>query len=379
MNHFQRLADERTTLIDGMKSIVSNAQTTSRDLTTAEESDLKAANERVKGIDAEVAKIKSSMDLVARIGAIRPDSLDPIHGGQLFSESDAEGFVNAAKSKGNFGTTVRYKAALSLGGILPAIGSAVVVNPDARTTYALRDLFAPADAQGPTVRYYTLGEAAAVSPATEAVSIVAEGGLKPESDVDYAPVDKELVKLATRFTLTDELGEDAPFLVQEIQQSVLRAVLVRENKLVIDTINATSGVLTGTSTAATLIDLLATEIGASEAINGVTPTAMLVNPADLAAVRVAKASTGGGYFIDPLSNGPTSIHGVPLISTAATAAGTAYMLTSGFGTFYSRGALRVEAGFTGDDWIYNRMTVLAEERVLPVVNRPNLVTKLTLT
>jgi hypothetical protein len=70
---------------------------------------------------------------------------------------------------------------------------------------------------------------------------------------------------------------------------------------------------------------------------------------------------------------------VPLVSTAATAQGTAYLLTKGFGTFYSLGSLRVEAGFTGDDWIYNRMTVRAEQRVLPVVNRPKLVTKLTLT
>jgi HK97 family phage major capsid protein len=366
------IKDQRAAALSAAKTIALKAKAEGRDFTPAESAEvdqhLAKADELGKHLDA-AAK---AADTMARIGALNPGDLG--EDGTLFSEADAKGFLHAARTKTSFGTTVRYKAAMTEGDLLPSVGNAVVNNPDPKAGRALRDLFTAAPASGPTVRYYTLGEADSTL-----VEIVPEDGLKPEINVTYAPVDAELVKLATRFSLTDELSEDAPFLVREIQSAVLRAVLVRENKLVIDTIDATSGILTGTSTAATMIDLLASEIGASEAINGETPTALVVNPVDLAAVRVAKASTGGSYFIDPLSSGPTSIHGVPLIPTAATAAGTAYLLTSGFGTFYSRGSLRVEAGFTGDDWIHNRMTIRAEERVLPVVNRPNLVTKLTLT
>lgn len=369
----QQLTEERETLLAGAKSITSAKMAAGENLTASESRDVKDALQRVDEIDAEIKKFKDGADLMSRLGAIKHGDLGD-NGGHLFSESDAQGFVTAAKSKGSFSTTVSYKAPMVVGSLLPPVGETVIAAQEPKATFALRDLFQAASASGATVRYYTLG-----NPDATDVAIVAEGGLKPESETAYAAVDAALVKLATRWTITDELGEDAPFLVSEIQKSVLRNVLVRENKLVIDTIAATSGILTGTSTAATLLDLLATEIGESEAINGVTPTALLLNPSNLSAVRVAKASTAGSYFIDPLSSGPTSIHGVPLISSPAVAAGTAYLLTSGFGTFYSRGALRIEAGFTGDDWIYNRMTIRAEERVLPVVNRPSLVTKLTLT
>lgn len=371
----EQFTEERSTLLSASRTLVEGAKSAGRELTDAEQRDVKAAFDRIKEIDADLEKFQASADLLARIGAIRPGALDDENAGHLFSEADAKGFLEAARSKTSFGTTVRYKAALtSTSLLLPTVGQTVVAAAEPKATIALRDLFTPAAADGPKVRYYTLA-----NPDATDVAIVAEGGLKPESDPVYAPVDKDLVKLATRFSITDELAEDAPFMVTEIQKSVLRNVLVRENKLVIDTIDATSGILTGTGVAGTLLDILATEIGDSEAINGQTPTALLLNPTNLASVRIAKASTGGSYYIDPLSTGPTSIHGVPLISTPAVAAGTAYLVTSGFGTFYSRGSLRVEAGFTGDDWIYNRMTIRAEERVLPVVTRPNLVTKITLT
>ena len=77
--------------------------------------------------------------------------------------------------------------------------------------------------------------------------------------------------------------------------------------------------------------------------------------------------------------GPTTLHGVPLTSTASVPAGTAYLVSTGAGIFYRRGPLRVESGFTGDDWVKNLLTVRVEERVLPAVVRGELVSKLTLT
>lgn len=372
---------ERQALLDEARQVVEKVKAEHRDLTTAETVEVDRAFATVKAWDEESRKSREQFDAwLAATSHTSGDMFidDDRHG--LFTDSEKAAFVHAIRSKTSFSATVpltsrRLKAPMDTGALeLPGVGTSVVANPDPKSTIALRDLLTPAVAGGPTVRYYTIGE-----PGVGDVAIVAEGGLKPEAEVAYAPVDAELVKLATRFTITDELREDAGFLLTEIQSSVLRAVLARENKLIVDTIAATSGILTGTGAAATLLDILADEIGASEAINGQTPTALVLNPSNLASVRIAKASTGGSYFIDPLAAGPTMIHGVPLISTPAVAAGTAYLLTQGFGTFYTRGSLRVEAGHTGDDFIYNRSTIRAEERVLPVVNRPNLVTAITLT
>lgn len=129
----------------------------------------------------------------------------------------------------------------------------------------------------------------------------------------------------------------------------------------------------------THLNVLATATGAQEAANGVTPSALVVNPVDLANIRKAKASTGGEYFIDPLAAGPTTVHGVPVIVTGAVAANTMILVNSGAGVLYWRGPVRVESGTDTDDFVRNTITYRCEERILAAVIRPVLVTIVTLT
>ena len=84
-------------------------------------------------------------------------------------------------------------------------------------------------------------------------------------------------------------------------------------------------------------------------------------------------------MIDPTAPGPSSIHGVPLISTAATAPGTAWVIEATGVTIFRRGPLSVEVGSNTDDWAKNLRTMRAEERVGAAVRRPSSLTKLTLT
>ncbi len=185
--------------------------------------------------------------------------------------------------------------------------------------------------------------------------------------------------MAAVFSVSDELSEDAPFLIASIQRQVTIAVLAAENAAVVSALASASGVLTGTGTKAAAIDVLAAAIGVQETASGTTPSAVLMSPSDIAVIRAAKASTGGSYILDPLLAGPTTLHGVPLTSTASVPSGTAYLVSAGAGVFYRRGPLRVESGFTEDDWVRNILTVRVEERVLPAVVSPELVSKLTLT
>ena len=84
-------------------------------------------------------------------------------------------------------------------------------------------------------------------------------------------------------------------------------------------------------------------------------------------------------MIDPTAPGPSSIHGVPLISTAATAPGTTWVIEATGVTIFRRGPLSVEVGSNTDDWAKNLRTMRAEERVGAAVTRPSSLTKLTLT
>lgn len=255
---------------------------------------------------------------------------------------------------------------------LPPVGSDTYETPAAKGVTALRELFQQQDAESATVRYYVVG--------TGTAGIVAEGALKPDAGITTEAKDAELLKIATTFKFSDELFEDAEYLVASIGQQAVMGVLVKENEEIVTALGGTSGILTATGTAATALDVIATEIGDQQAINGLTPSALILNPTNLAAIRTAKAATGGQYFIDPLSTGPSAVHGVPLVPTAAVAPGTMYLVSPGFGAFYTRGrGLRIESGLTADDFMTNMVTVRVEERVLPVITMPSLVTKITLT
>src|SRR5699024_4741967 len=128
-----------------------------------------------------------------------------------------------------------------------------------------------------------------------------------------------------------------------------RAILRRENELILSEIAATSGILTDDGVTDDIIDVLASAIGTSEATNGVTPASIVANPADVAVIRTAKASGSGTYAVDPLNAAPTAVHGVPLLPTPAVASGTVYLISEGAGVFYTTNqGLRIEAGYAGD-------------------------------
>jgi HK97 family phage major capsid protein len=365
------LKNQRAAELDAAKALVEKVKSAGRPLTADERATIEQHIKNVDAFDLQIRAANESMAVLKRISQIHPDleHIEDTPDGEMFTEDQKSGLVRAARTKGSFGTLVK---APTLGGsLLPTTGTRVSDAPNALGARPLRGLFTEAVAGGPTVRYYTLS--------TGTAAVVPEGTLKPDAGVVTTAVDKPLVKIAATFQVSDELAEDAGFLINAIARAVTTGVLAKENQQIVAALGGTSGVVTATGDTDAAIDVFAGAIGQQEAVNGITPTALVINPTDLAVVRQTKASTGGTYFVDPLAAGPSAIHGVPLISSAATAAGTAYLVSSGAGVFYSRGGLRIESGFNGDDWSKNLMTVRVEERVLPAVVRPELITKVTLT
>ena len=176
-------------------------------------------------------------------------------------------------------------------GLTPAAGTYVGLGCLATAHISLADLMTPQTADGPVVRYYQMGSGT--------VGVVAEGAPKPDAGVGVTPVDGTLVKLASTFRYSDELGDDAAFLVPKIGDEVIRATLAAENAQVVAAWNTASGAQTATAAAATIVDDLLTAFASSEAYLGAMPTHVIANPVNVAAIRKAKASTAGSYHIDP--------------------------------------------------------------------------------
>ena len=371
------IKQQREKVLKECQQIIDRAKSEDRDVTEDEHADLEAKFSQIRVLDEHIAKAKKSEAIMGQMESAGSghgwQDYDPDGKGGLFNAEQKDGLVKAVRMKTPYATTVQFKAPALVSDIgLPTAGKDTYESPAPAGTVALRSLFQQQNAESGMVRYYVVG--------TGTAGIVAEGGLKPDAGITTEAKDAELVKIATTFKYSDELGEDANYLVASIGRQAVMSVIVKENEQVVQALGNTSGILTATGAATDALDVIASEIGDQQAINGLTPSALVLNPTNLAAIRTAKAATGGQYFIDPLSSGPTSVHGVPLVPTAAVAPGTMYLVSQGAGAFYTRGrGLRLEAGLTGDDFVTNMVTVRVEERVLPVVTMPSLVTKITLT
>lgn len=373
----QKMADERVTLLAGIDGLTEKAAAEGRSLTAHESEKAEGSLARIKEIDRWNMEAKASDDLMATLGrAWTPGSGS--HGPEA-AGFDADqvktGLSSALRQKGAFAFNMPFKKeAVTAGGLsLPGSGAQTFDAPPGTTAVALRDLLETQPVSSGNIRYYVLN-------AGSGADIVPEGGLKPELVSGITPVDTSLDKIAVRFTYTDELAEDANFLVAYIGREATRAVLLRENQLITDALNGVVGSLTSKGAKANVIDILAASIGAAEATNGITPTRIIANPIDVAEIRTLKASGSGQYAIDPLSSAPAGVHGVPLVPTPAVPAGTMYLTSPGLGVFYAHtSGLRVESGFASGDFEHNRATTRVEERVHPAIVRPSLLTKITLT
>jgi len=363
-----RLTLERKNTLEHARQIVDRAKAEHREFTPIEQSAVEADIAHVERLDAK-RKDGSLFNRVMGLGTAE-DFADG-GPGNFFSEEDKAGIVRAVKTRTSYRAELPSKAALTTGTVLPPTGSYVEGGLHPNSEYPLASLFRNEPAAGPVQRFYRMTSGTA--------AVVAEGALKPDSGISFTAVDLAIAKLACTAQFTDEMAEDAPFLVAFLQTELAAAIAAAENAAILSAFNAASGVLTGTGATATVVDLIADAISGQEAISGKTPVAVITHPTVVSTIRKAKTSGGGDYQIDPLTSGPTMIHGVKVIPTPATAAGTAWVVEASGVTVYRRSGLTVEVGTSGDDLVKNVKTAVAETRMATAVTRPTSLTKLTLT
>jgi HK97 family phage major capsid protein len=360
------LTAERESTLATARAVVDRAKNANRELTSAEADEVQSAVNRVHELDRR-AKSSSIVKQVMALGT--STDLDPEAPG-LFSSEAKAGIVHATKTRTTYRTQVDAKAALVTNTMLPTSGQAAVGGLHPGGAFPLSSLFANQQADGPVVRYYRMGAGTA--------AVVTEGAAKPDAGVTITAVDLSLEKLATTAQFSDEMGEDAPFLVNFLAAELQAAVATAENSRILNTFTTTSGILTDTGALADVVDEVADVIAAQEAMSGKTPTAVIAHPNVVAAIRKSKASTAGSYVIDPTAPGPSSLHGVPLVSTPGATATVVWVVEATGVVIYRRGQLTVEIGTNADDFQKNLRTMRAEERVGAAVMRPSCLTKLTL-
>ena len=254
----------------------------------------------------------------------------------------------------------------------------------------LRSLFGSESISGNALTYFV--EGAIESNTTGGQSpygfdVVAEGAAKPQiSFADPTAVTVALDKIAAFIKETDEYIEDAPFLASAINGRLLNYLRLREEDYLLTKLKAASITADTTSWADSagpqaIADLIFEKIQKVQADSGFAADAIIMNPKTWATLRLGKYGStneyiGGGYFADGQGK---QLWGIPVYTSsfvAAPVSGSAAgeIFVGAFrscGSVVSKGGVAVEATNTDqDDFIKNRMTIRAEERLALAVRRP---------
>lgn len=260
-----------------------------------------------------------------------------------------------------------------------------------RRPLTIADILGSESILGNALTYYVEGSYSGT------IGTTAEGAKKSQLTFgDPTAVTESLKKIAAFYKETDELLEDAQWLADSINDRLVYLLNVEEEDQLLNGDGSGSnikgilnrdGVQAATYTTGAMADAILKAMGDVRNESPFSADAIVINPTDYYALRVAKDTNGqyfgGGYFTGAYGNGNVAeqlpIWGLRTVVTAAIAQGTVLVGAFGQGASVIRkGGLSVEVANTNeDDFIANRITVRGEERIALAVRYPAAFVKLT--
>ena len=215
---------------------------------------------------------------------------------------------------------------------------------------------------------------------------VAENAKKAQGSAGYTSHTVPLSKIAGYVKETDEVLSDNDFLASAVKDCMVYRLAKAEDKEIVTTILAASGTQSATYTdsgntgdADSLVDGI---LYAKSLIDSATPyeaSCVIMNPADFFALQTAKDDNGqylgGGFFLGAYGNGDYknayNPWGLKVMTDSNVTSGTVIIAAEEAVKIYRKGSASVKVYEQNeDDALYNRVTILAEERVAPVVKVP---------
>lgn len=215
---------------------------------------------------------------------------------------------------------------------------------------------------------------------TNAAAEVAQGAAKPESALTFEEYDVPIQTIAHWIKVSNQLLADAPAVAAYIDTRLRDGLAQRVDRQILlgDGVSPNLSGLTGagnfTAFTATSGANLVESINKAKynrwAVGEVVDT-VVVNPADWAAMEIAKDTEGSYLYGAPGVSGNMSAFGVQIVISANMPAGQ-FLIGSlrSAATIYQRQGAVVEMGFVNDDFTRNLLTIRAEERLGLAVDRP---------
>ena len=361
MNLKEQLAGKVEIIGDLKLAVEGGSETAAEELAEAIE-DAKSIQSRIETAE-EAAEMLKGLDNVSE----KPAEDAPAKSLGEFAKGIDFAAMKSGASKG--AGKMGFKAATDVHMSVPVevVDQRVVdINRDLK----LRALFGAETISGTALKYFVMGT-------TEgAPAEVGENELKPQFHIPYEPATASLQKIAGWYYETDELIEDNAFLASSIDNRGLFELDKAVEAYLATTLLGTSGIQTLAPAGSDLTadDLFIAMTNVKSATN-YDADAIVINPADYQALRLAKDGNdqyyGGGYFYGPYGNASMTqqpgLWGLNTVVTTAVAQGTVLV-----GAFRAGASVVTKAGDgvgveivkgDHDDRIYNRVTVIVEERL----------------
>ncbi|QAB18785.1 phage major capsid protein [Leucobacter muris] len=405
MSAIKKLVEERKAVAEKARGILATAEQAGEGFTPEQIEELKSFTAEIKAYDEQ---IKSSMDAQSLL-----DSIDQMPEVEKKEADGSEIRIGQHFIKSAFGELNRLKGTRGMNLVLPEFKAATdthlttttgqgIILPEydlnivkgKRQRPFLAEWLGTGTLTGNTLVYFT------ESPLVEgAAGTVAEGSKKPQLHFpDYDPVTETLKKVAGYIKISDEMTEDAAFLVSEIEGRLLYQLqLAEEDQLLNGTGTGTnvlgllnrSGIQTETAAGeADVFDAIFRAMTKVETATDLVADGVAINPIDYQKLRLTKDGNGqyiaGGPFQGQYGNGDQldnpPIWGKRTIVTPAIAQGTVLVGAGQLAaTVYRKGGLTLQATNTNeDDFVNNKITILGEERLALAVRRPSAFVKVTI-
>lgn len=329
--------------------------------------------ERLNEIEQEIVELKAK--------GLRSEPAFKSAGEQLCDSEDFKSF--ASKGKGT--AILQLKAVTNVTSATTGTGAAGgmiqpqwlpgVVGPALRQ-FTIRDLIMPGRTNSNVVRYVR------ESGYQNMAAMVAEGALKPQSDLAFAQVDTAVKTLAHWLKASKQILADVPMLSSYIDTRLTYGLkYVEEAQL-----------LSGDGTGENLLGLIPQATAFNDALRKAGDTqidtlrkailqvriaeyrasGIVLNPIDWANIELTKTTTGEYVWVNVGTGASPQLWRLPIVDTNAIPAG--HFLVGAFNMaaqVFDREDANVQVSTEdGDNFVKNMVTIRAEERLALVVYRP---------
>lgn len=396
------LKEMRAAALKAAQDIIEAAKDAQRDLTAEEGAEVEAKFAEIEELDKKIEAAGKSDDLMGRIagmsGLAKSDETPARSIGEHFAQS-LKATGRSLKEPGTF-VAPQFKASSDVQSVGSSGGAFGPLVTDVDRSFVLpyqrplviADLMGSGTVSGNAITYPVFG---ALEGAT---AFVGEGGQKPQVHVaDPTWVTDALGEVAGFFKLTDDMAEDIPYVVSEIEGTARYDLLGREEAALLSG-NGTSPNLRGIlnrsgiqtitqGVGESVADAIFRAITAVQTASGFVADGIVMNPTDYQGLRIAKDGNnqyyGGGYFAGQYGNGGITMQppvwGLNTVVTSATTAKTVVVAAWKTAKVFRKGGLRVESTNShADDFTNDKITVRLRERLGLQVKYPAAFVKVTL-